>query len=135
MALTMILTNTDVNYGTSFDTAYLRVDEVLIKPNKNEIRIDLRGYATAEARELVNVYVLKREELDALRKDPESDDEEIERLENELGNKPIGIYRDRLTITFDDFIPHCTNFTKDDIIAGCYTYLKTLDKYLSAVDS
>ena len=125
---------TDTNYGITFDNAYLRVGEVLIKPAKDEVRIDLRGYATAAARDLIAVFEAKRIELDAMRLDPESDNQAITDLENEMGQKPIGIYKERITITFEEFEPHCTGFTKDEIITGCYLYIKTLDKYIDGTD-
>lgn len=132
MAIEQKLNNT--NYGITFDRAYLKVMDVLLKPNNNQVRIDLRGYASKEARDSINGYEEKRRQLDAIRFNPNSSDEEIRRLEDELGKKPVGVYRDRIEAHFSDIEPFCTGFSREKILEACYLYIKSLDRYKDAQD-
>ncbi len=125
---------TESNYGMTFEQGYLKIAEVLVRPLRGDVRIDLRAYASAEAREKIREFDIKKEEFKALRKDPNSDDIEIRRLEDELGKKPIGIFKERMTIDFDEFASFCEGFSKDQIIAGSYLYVKSLDNYKDAID-
>lgn len=132
MAIQQLLT--DTYYGLDFEKGYLKIDELIIRLFDNKVRIDLRGYASVEARKKVNDYVTAKEELLELRRDPESDDEKITELENKLSHRPIGIYRDKIELTYDDFLPFLKTFDKEGLLAAGYNYIKTIDKYKNSID-
>ena len=125
----------DTNYGYVFEEAYLRIGEVMIRPYHDEVRIDLRGYADANARDSLDRFDEMKAAFKKAHNDSEEEDFKIKEMTEALGKKPIGIYRDIILLTFNKFCEYCTEFSKDKILAGAYTYVKTLDKYKESIDN
>ncbi len=146
MALQMELKENNAfnSYGIKFEAAYFKIDNVRVDIDRDEVRIELRGYASAAARTLqVTREALRIEIKDKIRQLREGTLEEdvtMEELNQQLSEASktvIGVYKEIFKLPFsnldlsqvDPQVP-----LKDEVKRIVYNYLKTLDYFENSTD-
>ena len=136
-------------YGFNFEETYFKIENIRIDIERNQVNIEVRGYASPEARQLEKDYdniekeikdlKVERKELFNKNKEKENKtektnttyekkisgiDDKIEKLEKnrEESSRVIGIYKEIFKCSLNDM--NIKSFDKDGLKTAAYNYLK-----------
>lgn len=136
-------------YGFNFDETYFKIENIRIDTERNQVNIEVRGYASSEARQLEKDYDNNLSELKNLKshlrelrnKRTEKEDKtqkidtmynkEIEKIEKDVeqlekkkdsSSRVVGIYKEIFKCSLDDL--NVESFNKDKLKTAAYNYLK-----------